>query len=272
MAEEHANIYFPYDEITTVLIPAAEGCPYNQCTFCSMYQGCEYREVPLADVEQVLLNVDPCTERVFLTGADPLYLGFDRMMRILKLIQKYLPYCACVASYASVRSVARYTEEQLLELHEAGLRLLYIGFETGDDVVLYQIRKGHIAEQAVREAKKLNRAHIQFNTILMYGIAGKGKGVANALASAEMVNQFKSQKLVTMNYTVFEFSKMAKEVREGSFVQESAAEKLEELRTLLEHLSADAVEEIDTTHPTNLFKMRGSLPEVLNTLYTKYGK
>ena len=50
----------------------------------------------------------PYTERIFLTGADPLAVGYDRMFRILKLIAKYFSHCGCVAAYASVRSLKRY--------------------------------------------------------------------------------------------------------------------------------------------------------------------
>lgn len=224
MAEECMTIYYPYDELTTTLVPAAEGCPHNKCTFCAMYKDCVYREVPQGEIEQVLLNSDKYTERVFLTGADPLFIGYDKMMRILEKIKKYLPYCACVASYASIRSISKYSQEQLEALHNAGLRLLYIGFESGSDEVLRAVQKGHTAGQAVLQAQKLNRAHIQFNTILMYGIAGNGKGVENAVRTAQMVSQFWSSKIITMNYTVFEFSGMAEMVRTGAFVQASPEE------------------------------------------------
>ena len=71
------------------------------------------------------------TEKVFLTGADPMSIGYAKMKRILDAIRTHLPYCFRVASYASIRSISGYTVDELSALHEAGLRLLYIGFETG---------------------------------------------------------------------------------------------------------------------------------------------
>lgn len=266
MSEETTRIYYPYDEVRTTLIPVAEGCPYNRCTFCAMYKGMEYREVPMREMEQVLLNADTYTEKVFLTGADPLFLGYDKVCCILKKIKEYLPYCACVACYASIRSISKYSLEQLQTLRREGLGLLYIGFESGSDEVLAAIWKGHTSRQAVEQAKKLNMAKISFHTIVMYGIAGQGKGVENAIQTAEMVSQFRSNKIVTMNYTVFEFSKMAEQIRAGEFVEESNEEKYEELRTFLEHLSPDCAAEVDTTHPTNIIKMREKLPHGMNRL------
>ena len=137
------NIFYPQTEITTVLVPVTRGCSFNRCAFCSMYKDEEYEEVPLREIEFELMNGDTYTERVFLTGADPLSIGYEKMMRILKLIQKYYPYCGCVAMYAAVRTIKQYSVEELQKLHAAGLRLLYVGFESGNDEVLKMIHKGH---------------------------------------------------------------------------------------------------------------------------------
>ncbi len=90
------------------------------------------------------------------------------------------PYCARVASYASIRSISGYTVDELSALHEAGLRLLYIGFETGRDDVLEMMHKGHTVKEVIEEAIKLNEARLPFSTVIMYGIAGEGESVKNA--------------------------------------------------------------------------------------------
>lgn len=55
----------------------------------------------------------------------------------------------------------------------------------------------------MKQARKLNEANLQFNSIVMYGIAGKDQGVKNALATAEMLNKFTSRKIITMNLIIF---------------------------------------------------------------------
>ncbi len=158
------------------------------------------------------------------------------MMRILKLIQKYYPYCGCVAMYAAVRTINNYTVEELKQLHAAGLRLLYIGFESGSDEVLKSIRKGHTVKTAIAVGKKLNEARLPFNAIVMYGIAGEGNSEENAKKTAEMLNQFSASKIITMNLTVFASTELAKMEQEGMFVQAGIKEKISEVRILLENL------------------------------------
>lgn len=254
------QIHFPQSEVRTMLVPVSTGCPYNKCTFCTMYKGDSYNEVPLQDIEYELLNGDPYTDRVFLTGADPLAVGFERMCKILKLICTYFPYCGCTASYASVKTIRKYRAEELTELHKAGLGLLYIGFETGNDEVLKFVKKGHTVEQAVEAGKKLNEAKIPFNSIIMYGLAGKGKCIENAIQTADMLNQFDSNKIITMNLTIFATTELSEMTKNGSFIPAGSDEKLEEIKTLLENLKMQKSTEFDTSHATNIIKMIGYLP------------
>lgn len=254
------TVHYPNDEMTTFLLPVTTGCSYNRCAFCSMYKDQQYSKVSIRDIEMQLLNGYPYTEKVFLTGADPLVIGFDRMREILDLINKYFPYCACVKSYASIKSIAKYSDEELSILHAEGLRLLYIGFETGRDDILKLMNKGHTCDDAIKQAKRLNKANMQFNTIIMYGIAGQGESIDNAIQTANMINQFETKKIITMNLLVFEEAELRNMVKRGEFTVPSGDERLLEIRTLLENLKCEKETIFDTSHPTNIIKIKGKLP------------
>lgn len=267
---EKDMVYYPQDELNTFLLPVTRGCSYNQCAFCSMYKDIPYREVPVSEIEKILMNAGRYTEKVFLTGADPLAIGFRKMKALLAMIRQYLPYCACVASYASIRNLAQYTVEELTILHDDGLRLLYIGFESGDDEVLSLMKKSHRRTDAIREAKKLNQARLPFNTIIMYGIAGAGQGEKNARATADMINQFTTRTIITMNLKIFGGTPLETMVNSGRFEPAQPVELLLELRTLLEQLNPSQPTLFNTTHPTNLIQIKGVLPkdrdELLNEI------
>ena len=269
---KNETVFYPHDEMNTFLLPVTTGCSYNKCAFCSMYRDDEYGEVSLRDIEIQLLNGYLYTEKVFLTGADPMAIGFEKMMDVLNLINKYLPYCGRVASYAAIKSIAKYSVEELSILHDAGLRLLYIGFETGRDDVLKLMNKGHTAEVAIAQAKKLNQANMQFNTIIMYGIAGDGQSVDNAIQTAEMINQFKTRKVITMNLLVFENTELKAMIDRGEFTPASGDERMTEILTLLEKLDPKEEMIFDTTHPTNMIKIKGKLPQDRRALISELTK
>ena len=260
------TVYYPQDEMNTLLLPVTSGCPYNKCKFCSMYKDDKYSEVSFSDIKLQLMNGYLYTEKIFLTGADPLAIGFDKMKELLEMINKYLPYCACVASYAAIKSIAKYSVEELSILHDKGLRLLYIGFESGRDDVLKLMNKGHTVAEAIKQARKLNEAKIAFNSIVMYGIAGKDESVDNAIATAKMINKFKTEKVITMNLMIMEASELNDMIKRGEFVPSERKERLLEVKTLIENLEAESQIHFDTTHPTNIIKIEGMLPKDKNKL------
>lgn len=259
--KEKATVYYPHDEMTTLLLPVTLGCSYNKCAFCSMYKDTEYKRVATTEIKAQLMNGYLYTEKIFLTGADPLSIGFDKLLEILELIKKYLPYCARVACYASIRGILKYSVEELSILHNMGLRLLYIGFETGRDDILKLINKPHTVEDAINAAKNLNKAKLIFNTIIMYGIAGKGQSVHNAIATASMINQFETNSIITMNLIVFEGTKLNDMVKNGDFIPPNRNERLVEIKALLKKIEPEKPTIFDTTHPTNIVKIKGSLPQ-----------
>ena len=266
---ESETIYYPQDEINTMLLPVTEGCSYNQCTFCSMYKGVEYKETSLEQIRQVLRNADMYTERLFLVGADPLCVGFEKMMKILEEVKKALPYCACVASYTAVKTLKKYTKDQLAELHDNGLRLLYIGVESGSSKTLGLMHKGHTPLECVEQGKKLNEAHLMYNAIIMYGSAGAGECVENAKETAKMLNQMNPEKIITMNLTLFMGTKLYNAAEKGDYIPAPVSERCAELSELIKNLYPEKKVMIDTTHPTNIKRIRGYLPDEREELLEK---
>lgn len=260
------TIYYPQDEMATPLLPVTTGCSYNKCAFCAMYKGISYSEVPFSEIETQLRHFNVNTEKVFLTGAVPTAIGFHRMKRILEMIGHYLPYCACVASYASIRNISQYTVEELSILHDAGLRLLYIGFESGSDETLTLMKKPHRVKDAIEQARKLNQARLPFHTIIMLGIAGAGKSSENALATAEMINQFVTNRVITMNLMVFGGTELERMSIRGEFIPATRRELLLEIKILLDRLQPEKSLIFDTTHPSNLIHVKGTLPQDKNRL------
>lgn len=269
---KNSTVYYPQDEMLTTLLPVTLGCSYNKCAFCSMYKYDKYSEVSFSDIEMQLQNGYKYTEKIFLTGAEPMSIGFSKMKKLLDMIHHYLPYCACVASYASIKNIAKYSVHELSILHDAGLRLLYMGFETGRDDILKLMNKGHTVKEAIKQAKKLNEAKIPFNSILMYGIAGKGECVENAVANAKMINQFITNKIITMNLIVFDGTELNEMVKRGEFIPADGKERFVEIKTLLENIEPIQPMIFDTTHPTNSIKIKGILPQDKKRLIDKISK
>ena len=136
-----------------------------------------------------------------------------------------------------------------------------VGFETGSDETLKLMKKGHTAAAAVRQGQKLNEAKLPFCAIVMYGIAGEGKGEENARLTAKLLNQFVPAKIITMNLTVFALTEPGRDGERGKIYRGNDEGETPGVKNLIIELHMKKPVEIDTTHTTNLIKMTGRLPE-----------
>lgn len=256
-------IYRPPTEEDTTLLQVTSGCSHNKCTYCNMYEGVSFKCSPIEDVEEDLKQIrdkEPYTKRLFLLNGDPFSLEFQKLKEIMLLIKKYLPYCETVTTYASVNSMKNKTVDELKELRRLGINHLYIGVETGHNEILKFIKKESTTEDAEEQLKKLNDAKIDFIAIVMYGIAGAGKGKENAKATATLMNKVKMAGIGPMNLNILRGTSLHKQVEKGEFREASDVEKLIELRTLVEELNQKEEMLFACIHMSNLLNLQGVLP------------
>ena len=189
----NGNIYRPPIEAHTMLIPVTEGCTHNKCTFCNMYQNVPFRMWTLDEVEDYLAEVKArysrladSIDRVYLVGADPFALSAEKLLERISLIKRYMPNVAVITMYARTDNIARKSDEDLKRLKDAGVNDLYIGVESGDDVVLKRINKGYTAAQARQVREKIDSSGMPYIVNFLNGAGGHGYGPQNAHRTAQL--------------------------------------------------------------------------------------
>lgn len=176
------------------------GCSHNKCSYCSIYKNIPFKIESLEQIEKDLIEAKKThinTERIYLLNGDPFSLSADRLK-----------------------------SKELKELRALGINDLYIGVETGLDESLKRINKGNTSKEAKEELQRLNEASIDFISIIMYGVAGRGKGTENALANANLLNSVRSKAIALMNLTLIPDTDLYEEAKRGDFIEASEKEKL----------------------------------------------
>lgn len=169
-------LYRPPSEGNNLIIQATLGCHFNQCSFCSMYKQKQYRVRPL---EEVFSEIDqaarlwPDAQRVFLADGDALTLPADHLLRLLEHLQKRLPHLARVACYANPSDILRKSDEELQQLRENRLTLLYVGIESGSSVLLKKITKGASPRSIQAALEKAREAALKVSATVILGLGGK---------------------------------------------------------------------------------------------------
>lgn len=195
-------VFRPPSEANSLIIPVTNGCSWNQCTFCEMYTQPQKR-FRARDEAVVLDEIRRCGEqllvqRVFLADGDALVLPTHRLLKILRAISEHLPQVNRVSSYCLPRNLRKKSVEELKELADAGLRMVYVGAESGDDEVLARVNKGETFASTLDALEKLGAAGITRSVMILNGLGGKSLSQQHAENSARLMNAAQPEFLSTL--------------------------------------------------------------------------
>ncbi len=89
--------------------------------------------------------------------ATPWYCRPAGCSRCCRRSREHLPEVERVSSYCLPRNLRRKSVDELRELADAGLRMAYVGAESGDDEVLARVNKGETYSSTLMRWKSLAR-------------------------------------------------------------------------------------------------------------------
>lgn len=254
-------VFRPPSEAHSLILPVTNGCSWNHCTFCEMYTQ-EQKKFRARDEAQVLEEIRRAGERmivqrVFLADGDALVLPTRRLLAILGAIREFMPEVERVSSYCLPRNLRKKSVDELKELADAGLRMAYVGCESGDDEVLARVNKGETFESSLSALDKLGQAGISRSVMILNGLGGVALSAQHADNSARLMNEAQPEFLSTL---VVSFPQGEARFRQGfSDYQALTQQQLfVEVERLLQGLELrDTVFRSD--HASNYLVLKGNL-------------
>ena len=256
-------VYRPPSEAQSLILPVTDGCSWNKCTFCEMYTA-PHKAFRARSSEEVLASIAwagaryaGAVRRVFLADGDALVLPTRRLLEILAAIRQHLPTVHRVSSYCLARNLRRKSVDELAELRAAGLSLVYLGAESGDDTVLARVNKGETFESTRSALDKLGAAGIRRSVMLLNGLGGPVHSRAHAENSARLMNLTQPEYLSTL---VVSFPQGEARLRAG-FPEWAPLDQqglFTEMETLLEHLELKQTV-FRSDHASNWLVLKGTL-------------
>jgi radical SAM superfamily enzyme YgiQ (UPF0313 family) len=257
------RLYRPPSEADALIVQATIGCSWNHCTYCDMYRDKTFRlrvlEEVLADLEVASAAAGPEVTKLFVADGDALVMPMDHWLPLLAHARKSFPNLRRVSCYAMARNVLGKTQDELLALKDAGLQLLYMGPESGDDVTLKRIAKGDNAEAHVRAAERAHAAGMQLSVIALLGIAME-RSQEHARGTADLVSKMDPAFFSALTVTVVPGTPLATLERKGRFVVPEIDALLTELRTMVDETRPSNAM-FRTNHASNYLPLGGALPK-----------
>lgn len=231
-------VFRPPSEANSLIFQVTNGCSWNRCTYCDMYTDIQKKFRPRNE-DEVLDEIRRCAEsnleprRVFLADGDALVLSMRRLRTILNAIKSCLPSVTRVSSYCLPGNLKNKSDDDLRELEAMGLKLIYVGAESGDDTVLHHIDKGETFDTTALALIRAQQAGIKTSVMIINGIGGKAYSEQHAHESARLVNQVQPNYLATLVLTFYRDKQRVIDGYNASFTELNAAELCHEMEMFI---------------------------------------
>jgi hypothetical protein len=287
----------PPSEASSLLLRVTRNCPWNRCTFCSVYKKQKFSLRPVADVVADIDSIhrfvtqledgsDPggMTSRnlsssewsafmaarswqaegmksIFLQDADSLVIRPENLITILRHIKLRFPQVERITSYARSESVARISPANLAEISASGLNRIHIGMETASDTILNMISKGASKAIHVTAGLKTKEAGIELSEYVLTGIGGRQFSREHAIDTADALNQINPDFIRFRTLHLMDHINLFAGSEDCRYLWTSDLIQAEEILLLLEQLE-NITSTVKSDHSYNLLQeVDGSFPE-----------
>jgi radical SAM superfamily enzyme YgiQ (UPF0313 family) len=264
MLSYEGSIWRPPSEARSLILQATVGCSHNACTFCISYKQKEYRvrgrEGILKDLSCLPLSLKDRVTRVFLADGNALAMSTQQILDVLEALRSSLPSVKRIGTYAYAKDVRDKPAKDLEAIRQAGLGIIYLGLETGDDNLLRWCRKGVTTEENIQACRKIRNAGIPLSLTIILGLGGDHGSEKHAKLTAQALNQIQPEYVGALTLMVPQGTPLHEFVERGEFVPMRPMAVLRELKTIIENLELSACV-FRTNHASNYLPLGGTLPE-----------
>ncbi len=269
-------LWRPPSEADSFILQATLGCSFNRCSFCSMYRTKQFAVRPLEQVRteiQTMARAYPGARRVFLADGDALAAPTEHLVEILQALSAAFPRLERVSSYALPANLLKKSVDELRQLRDGGLTLLYYGIETGSADLLKRITKGATPEAMITGLTKAKQAGLRVSATVVLGLGGQTYWREHIDATADLVNQVELDYLSTLQLMIDSsiHDEFHRKFREPFQEQDDYALLAEQSR-LLERLNPPKPLVFRSNHASNALALAGTLPQDRERLLAQLGR
>jgi radical SAM superfamily enzyme YgiQ (UPF0313 family) len=254
-------LFRPPSEAYSLIFQVTIGCSWNKCAFCEMYTSKKFRVKNIEDIKdeiQSFAEFSPDTRKIFLADGNAMVLSAKKLLEILENISASFPKLTRTSAYAIAKDVENKSVKELIQLKDAGLKLLYVGIETGDDQLLQMVQKGETSASTIKNLRKVKEAGIKLSVMIINGLGGKLYSDQHAINSAHVVNAIQPEYLSTLVLSFPFGADHYKSRFKGVYQEMNITKLLEEQLLFISHTNLENVV-FRSDHASNYLSLKGIL-------------
>ena len=256
-------LFRPPAEAENIILQVTLGCSYNNCSFCSMYKTKKYEEKSLISIYKeidIFALHYPNAHKIFLADGDALAISTEKLVLILKYLNKSFKNLRRISTYASAQNLLAKSKEDLELLLLNKLNLIYYGIETGNDIVLKKITKGVSQSDIINSLNKVPKK-MKISATVILGIGGAKYTKEHIKDTAHVINNTTINYLSTLQLGIEEDAKDNFYKKFDDFVLLDDIKILNEQKIFLEQLNPNNKIIFRSNHASNALHLAGTLPK-----------
>lgn len=263
-------LYRPPSEANSTILQVTLGCSFNHCSFCSMYRTKFYQERSLEEIKSeidLISKYHPLTEKIFLADGDALNLKTDRLVEILDHLNQKFDNLRRISCYAMPKNLMQKKGSELEWLRDRGLSMLYVGIESGNDVVLQKVTKGASSSMIIESCNKALNHEFTLSCMIILGLGGRTYSDAHISDTATVMSQISPHYLAALNLQLDETVRGEFMSKFGEpFFWLTDLEILDELEKLTVLFDPARQVIFRANHASNVYSIGGNLPSERSNL------
>ncbi|HKU49117.1 MAG TPA: radical SAM protein [Nitrososphaera sp.] len=258
-------LYRPPSEAESMIFQVTLGCSFNKCSFCNMYRTKDYMERPWDEIRaeiDLAAKYYPETRRIFLADGDALNLSRERMIQILSYLREKFHNLERISCYAMPKNLLQKTDDDLKDLRSAGLSMLYVGIESGNDVILRKVTKGATFSTIVQACTKARRHGFVLSCMVILGLGGKTYTKDHISDTARVLTETSPDYVGALTLYLEDPVHDEFMTKFGEpFAPLDDSDILAELETLVTNFDPKTPVTFRANHASNVYSLGGTLPE-----------
>ncbi len=257
----------PPSEANSLLLQATVGCSHNKCSFCGTYRGVRFRIKSFEEIEEDIIEASAYgrIKRVFLCDGDALIIPQKKLVPIMDSIQTRIKGVERIGLYGNAKSIMRKTPDELKQLQEMGLGIVYLGVETGNNDLLKRITKGVDYDTMVEAGRRVKNAGIELSCTVLLGIGGTEMSAQHAVDTARILTAIDPDYVGALTVMLIPGTPLHDEYVAGTFKLPDTFGFLEELGIMV--ANSDFTNCFFTSnHASNYLPIRARMPERKNEI------
>ena len=240
-----------------------------------MYRTKEYSEQSMEEIDQeidLMAKYYPDTKRIFLADGDALNLETTKLIHILSKIRKKFNNLERISSYSMPKNLLEKSHNELESLEKAGLNMVYLGIESGNNTVLKKVTKGATSKMIVDSCKKAKDTGFILSCMIILGLGGKNYSKVHAEDTSKIINEIEPNYIGALTLYMEpnierEFYSKFKE----PFIPLDNLGVLDELNSLIKGISVTGDVIFRANHASNIYSIGGTLPKDKPDILQKIG-